>query len=226
MAVILVMDKNESNPRLVAWCKIVAGLAAVSAIMVGALVLVGWWRDVLVLKAVAPGWAAMKANTAAGFVLAGLALALLRTESPGSWLQRIGQALAGGVALLGLLTLVEHLGGWDLGIDDRLFPDDAVTAHPGRMALPTAFNFLCLGLALALLDRITWRDVWPTQFLILPILLLSFLVMIVYLYSAPGPDRSLPFATVALHTAVTFALLGVGVLCARPERGWMQGNRI
>jgi hypothetical protein len=58
----------------------------------------------------------MKANSALGLVCAGAALWLLAPAEQGlrRWL---GRALAAIVLLIGVLTLAEHLVGFDLGID-------------------------------------------------------------------------------------------------------------
>jgi hypothetical protein len=56
-------------------------------VLVGSLVLLGWTLDFVPLKSVLPGWVPMPANTALAFVLAGVALMLVRMEpaqSPGA----------------------------------------------------------------------------------------------------------------------------------------------
>ena len=132
-----------SAPRLA------GGLAAV----VGGAVLIGWAFDLAPLKSPLPASVSMKANTALGFVLAGLALlsccatSAARPTLPGR-LARLG-ALA--VALIGLLTLGEYVSGASLGIDQLLFVEPggtAGTSHPGRMAPETGLCFALLGLAL------------------------------------------------------------------------------
>src|SRR5260221_9281841 len=50
-----------------------AGTAAI-AITVGTLVFIGWWLHIPALTSVVPGLVTMKPNTAACFLLAGLAL--------------------------------------------------------------------------------------------------------------------------------------------------------
>src|SRR4029453_15045015 len=98
-----------------------------------------------------------KPNTAAGFVLLGVALACSR--HPG------GGCASVGVTLLGLATLAEYAGGLNLGIDQILFAEDpwSEATYPGRMGLNTALSFTFLGGAL-LLSR---RAAWPSQLLAL-----------------------------------------------------------
>ena len=57
-----------------------AAWSAIVAVLVGAMVLVGWTFDVAVLKSV-PGWVAMKANAAICFILTGIALLLIAAPS-------------------------------------------------------------------------------------------------------------------------------------------------
>ncbi len=198
--------------------------AALTVMAVGLLVLIGWWLDVTALKSIVPGLAMMKFNTALGFLLAGLALWWLRAEPSGQRRRYAGQACAALVALLGLLTLAEHLGGWDLGIDNRLFAEPAATSktlEPGRMAPVTAFNFLGCGLALLLLDWITRRGRRPAQFIVLLPLVGSYVALIGYLYDVEALYAVTPYSSMALHTAAAFVVLGAGILWARPEHGWM-----
>jgi cytochrome bd-type quinol oxidase subunit 2 len=60
-------------------------IASVFSIVVGAVVLFGWTLDITALKSVLPNFVTMKANTALGFVLAGLSLWLLQEGEVRSW---------------------------------------------------------------------------------------------------------------------------------------------
>jgi PAS domain S-box-containing protein len=70
---------------------------------------------------------------------------------------RTARVLGGVAALLGGLTLLQHLTGADLGID-RLFFDPyratSVTGHPGRMAPNTSTAILAAGLGVVLRGRV------------------------------------------------------------------------
>src|SRR6187200_301669 len=84
---------------------------------VGAIVLVGWALDLEALRSFGAD-INVKASTAAGLLLSGFALALVRARSVAA---RIAGLAAGVlVALLGAATLSQHLAGWDLGIDQVL----------------------------------------------------------------------------------------------------------
>jgi two-component system sensor histidine kinase/response regulator len=206
--------------------RLAAGAAAiaVTVVLLGTLVLAGWWLDIAALKSVLPQWVTMKPNTAVGFLLAGTALWLQRREAQSQRSRRAGQACAAAVALLGLITLTEILGGRDFGIDNLLFAE-AVTAFqtraPGQMSPASAFNFLFSGLALLLLDAETRRGLRPAQWLMLPPLAISFLAVTGYVYDAEGLYHVPAFTSIALHSALAFSLLGLGLFWVRPNRGLM-----
>jgi PAS domain S-box-containing protein len=200
--------------------------ASTIAILVGCSVLLGWTLDVDVLKRILPGLVAMNPATAIAFILVGVSLLLMQPQNTASRLRRIAQGLAFAVALVGLIKLIGILSGWDVGIDQLLFREKleseaAVTGIPNRMAPNTALNFFLLGLALLLLDRQTRHGRWPAQYLILATTVLSFLAIIGYAYGAKSFYGVASFIPMALHTALTFLVLSVGILCARVDRGLM-----
>ncbi len=215
-------------------------LASVGTVLVGTLVLAGWALDVQLLKSLDPGWVTMKANTAVAFVLVGLSLWLVTDrarEEHRNVGRRVGQACALVAGLIGLLTLFEYGLGWNLGIDQLLFHDPATavaTSDPGRMAPATAFNFLLVGSALALLDvelRPTWR---PAAFLVVIAALVCSVDFVGYLYgesnlTSASPDTRVALTRMALHTSLTFLVLTAGIILARPERGLLatlSGNGV
>ncbi len=204
--------------------RVADGCALLTA-AVGLLAVAGWLLGIDPLKRVLPGLAAMKFNTALGFVLAGSGL---------RWRKRVPVRFALGalVALIGALSLAEHLAGLDLRIDqffvrDILAPQEAAFP-PGRMALSTALCFLLLGIgllgsggALRRLDRDPTQSVgvsryvgYATELLALVATVIGGLSLVafptgaVYLRQLPG------FVSMALPTAAAFVVLGVGILCA------------
>jgi PAS domain S-box-containing protein len=191
-------------------------------IVVGFLVLVGWLLDISVLKSILPGLATMKANTALAFMLGGLSLWLAHPRTENQRIELIAKGCAAFTVLLGLLTLVEYVSGWDLGIDQLLFKDTLTpeNLYPGRMSPVTALNFCLLGFSLCLLDRHQYR--WPVEGFSIIAILISMLALSGYAYGVSSLYHFLPYSPTAIHTALTFSILGLGILLARPERGMMK----
>jgi PAS domain S-box-containing protein len=197
--------------------------AAILVIAVGGTVLVGWIFDVPGLKSVLPGFVTMKANTAVGFVLAGLSLAMLGCAGRSVWMRRLSQALAGATALLGLFTLSQCLFGWDLGIDRLLFSEPAGTVgtvSAGRMDHATAIDFLLLGIALVLAGF--RRTILAAQRVALLAGLIGLLALMGYLYGAPNLYGIGRYAQMSVHTGAAFFILSLGVLLAHPADGLMR----
>jgi len=213
----------SAHPRRRAAFHVLSFSAGTIPILVGSLVLVGWVSGNTALIRLGPGLATMKANTALAFVLTGLAVWGAVPDDPSRLWQRGGQIGALLVTMLGGLTLTEYLVGWDLHIDQLLVADRltlVTAAVPGRMAPATSFNFLLLGVALLLLG--SHRAIKTAQALILVALSSATLALIGYAYGVASLYRIVPFAWVAVHTAATFIVVGVGVLAARPAHGVMR----
>lgn len=185
----------------------------------GGVVLAGWALDVPVLKSISPGLLTMKPNTAIGFVLAGISLWLRDRRGERATPSRvIGRACAGVTVLIGALTLAEHLGKWDLGIDCLMFQDAGAigTSPPGRMCPASSLVLVLLGAALLLLDG---KRRVPSQVLALTAGLIAGVALVGYVFGAPSLYSFAPYHVVALHTAGGGLLLSMGVLGAQPERG-------
>ncbi|MEZ4452291.1 MAG: response regulator [Nannocystaceae bacterium] len=186
----------------------------------GALVLIGWIADVAVLKTLLPNRASMKANTAACFVLTGLAL-VLSARGGGRARLRGARALLLIVAAIGVVTIVDYAAGTASGLDRLLFvepPGAPLTPYPGRMGLNTALAFVLLAAAIAAttarrraLDRLA-------EALATGAMLLTVLAGLAYLYAVPvETDFLLGQAQMAVHTSTLFLVLGAGALASAPE---------
>ena len=143
------------DPWIALSLQTISRICGVVVIVTGAMVLVGWARDIERLKSILSSGVAMKPNAAVCLVLAGLALWLLQVARPATVRHRLARLLAMAVTLMAGLTLLEHLSGWNLGIDQALFqerPGAPGTASPGRMGPLTAFCLVLLGTSLGLVD--------------------------------------------------------------------------
>ena len=201
-------------------CRSLSRAAATAATALGTLVLVGWALDLPVLKALVPGLATMKPNTALCFVLGGIALGLRvtpRDSMATRWIAQLGGAV---VLVIGVATLAEYVFHVDLALDALLFrePHPALgSPYPERMSQATALSFTCAGAALAWLDA--RRAQAATQALALVVALVSLTALVGYAYGVRALYAVDPFSSVALHTALGLGALAIGILCARPDRG-------
>jgi PAS domain S-box-containing protein len=186
-------------------------LAGAGVAALGVMVLLGWLFDVDWLKSVLPGLPTMKANTALGFLLSGVAL-LLRGRFP-----RLSLLCTGLVYAVVGLTVAEYATGLDFGLDQLFFRDvlDEHTLHPGRMASATALCFVLCSASLLMLDIPRGR--WTQQTFALATGLFGLTGLLGYLYDVKQLYQFTGVASMALHTALGFVVLSVGLLFARMD---------
>jgi PAS domain S-box-containing protein len=203
-------------------CLQIARGASLLAFLIGLSVLGAWIFGFRPLLTVLPGFVAMKPNTAVALCFGGLSLFLFTWPVMGAnrILIKFSTAFAGAVAVIGILTLLEYVTGFNLGIDELLFRDHFSSGAPGRMAPITGFNFVCLGLALGLL-RFPKRTDW-VHALAGCAALTSFFAIVGYMYRVKSLYQSGNFTAVALHTAVAFLALCIGLACSTSRHGFMQ----
>jgi PAS domain S-box-containing protein len=214
-----------SDPDVVRALNRFVAFASLLSLAVGLLGLIGWILDIAVFKSVIPGQVIIKPNAAIALALCGMSLWLLRstpTRSPTGLQKRAGQALASMVALVGLLSVLEHVGGWDLGIDQLVFRDENPweafgSVRPGLIAPITALDFLLLGLALVWLDwTIAYRSrrYQPAQLLAFVANACAIVGLLDFLI---GSHTS--YTHIALQTALTLFVLSFAVATARTDSG-------
>jgi len=193
-----------------------ARFAATLTIVIALTALTGWVFGVQGLTSIIPGAVEMKVNTAIALAACGIALLILADQAPVQ-LDRAAQLLATAVALVGLATLYEYLAGSNLNIDELLMKDHAhrFNVFSGRMSPFSAAAFVAIGTALAAMPHKSFKRlskagaVFAVTAAIFPLL--------GYLWNAGElvTDSWLP--PVALNTAVSFLLLGFGILLS-PRR--------
>jgi signal transduction histidine kinase len=192
--------------------------ASIFAIAAGYHVFLGWVFDIDILKSPWVTFSTMKANSAICSMLAGLALYFLQTQRPvpPEHKNLIVRVCAGLTATIALLSLAEYIFGFDLGVDEFLFPQTnrEGSVHPGRMSVMSAFAFSMIGIGLLLVDS-------PRRYVVADTLALvsaaiSLLAIASYMYQAAAFEGQMP-----LYGAVVLLLISVGMLCARADRGVM-----
>ncbi|HEY9850650.1 MAG TPA: methyl-accepting chemotaxis protein [Leptolyngbyaceae cyanobacterium] len=219
--------------------------ASIITIAIGCIVIVGWIFNIASLKSILPGLVTMKANTAIGLVLAGTSLWMWHqsqkkinrkkrrgeiekflssfpSQTTISPQEKWAMICAIAVFTIGLLTLLQYIFGWNFGIDELLFKDARTavgTASPGRMGANTAVNFVLLGTALFLLLKKTKYQL--AQTLTIAASFVAFVGLLGYIYSVRSLYGIGSYTQMALHTAVAFLILCIGILFSRPEQGLM-----
>ncbi len=193
---------------------------SVLAVAFGLWVLTGWTLHSQIVKSILPGQVAVKVNTAVCFILVGFALWVLRRDEAGvapGWklAAKIAAVIAG---IVGLLSLLECLWGWDLGIDQLLFAAGAEdilgSLRPGLMSPITALDFLLLGPALLLLDAKTKFGRWGAQLLPCCAALASMFGILDFVL-----DPTTTHTYISPITASALFLLSFGLMFARPQSG-------
>ena len=179
--------------------------------------LVGWTFDLDRLKTIVPGLIAMNPLTAICFELLAAAL-WLRVNAVTARQQRISTGMALVVAVIGGLKLGSYIIGVEIPIDRLLFAD---VVGNNRLSPNTAFCFLLSGSALAGIGRASAGTFWPAQAATLVVATVSLVTLIGYSFGATSLYQMASFAPMAVHTAVAFGVLAIGILLALPERGVM-----
>jgi signal transduction histidine kinase len=182
-------------------------------------VLAGWAFDLALLKGLG-GAITMKANAAVALFASGIALFSINSTRPARrTLGRIGASVA---ALLGSLTLSEHLFGWNLGIDEFLVreaPGAAATTSPGRMGPNASLSLTLAGIAVWSLYRGSARAIALAQLLGACIATLALIPLVGYLYGATQLYAIARYTGIAIHTGIALLILGIGIVAAYPTTG-------
>lgn len=194
--------------------------AGLVSILVGIIVLIGWYFDLTLLKSFFPNYPEMKANTAVCFLFLGISLFFLDFKQ-----RKIVIFFALCTFGISFLTLMEFLFHINLGIDEFIFmdvPAPTFTVIPGRMSIVTAINFFLLSTATLLKDAgIRYK---LSDSLSLLAFFNSFFAIIAFIV---GINQSynlkyINFTPVALNTAILFIFLSTGILYKSISFGYLK----
>jgi PAS domain S-box-containing protein len=202
----------------------VAAGAGAFSLVVGILVLLGWAVDSISLKSLVPAFISMKPNTALGFVLIGGALWFSSSQTRARFAPWLAQGSAFVVMVIGVLTTLEYLLGWNPGFDQWLFqesPNTSGPGFPGRMGLNTALCFSLFGIALLLSTSTGDTGSYLREGLTFGGVLLAFIALLGYLYQEKRLYGIGQYSSMALHTSLTLLVIGIGILFLHPDRGGM-----
>jgi PAS domain S-box-containing protein len=200
-----------------------AHTAAAVAIVLPLAVLLCWTYDHRLLSDLHPSFNAVKPQSLLSLLLCGIALRL-QLDPPFTVLRRRTAQACGLLACLSAaLVLSEHLFAFDFGSDEWFFtrPETPGDPDPERTAPPTAFAILLLGSALWRLDGTPIGRHDPAQYGALLGGMVGGVALVGYLYEVQSLYKVGTFSSISLLTGMLLAAVGLGILCARPEKGFM-----
>jgi signal transduction histidine kinase len=212
----------QRQSRAVAAFELVPVVAGGFVVVVGVLVLIGWWRDIDALRTIIPGLIPMIPNTAVAAILGGTGLILAMRTERDERIRTAARWFAGALTTLGVLFFFERVTGLGLGIDTLLFGNDPHLMEwlpPGRPAINSTIVMMVDGIALLLVDTYTRRGRRPTEALATIGVLISFTAILGYVYSVRQLYSFGPRTGMALLTAIMLVVLSLGILFVRPARG-------
>jgi len=197
---------------------VVPKAASSLGLAVSSLVLLGWTFNIPILQSILPGQPQMVPHTAVAFILASLSLGTLKNKTV------VSTVCALAVILIAVLTISEYVSGRDLGFDKLLFSrrlQISEQSFPGRPSPHTAVDFLLIAGAL-LLSRAAGKTYRVAQGLALSAALIASMVLVGYIYDVAFLYSISSHTGMALHTALIFIALSLGILFAHPEQRLMS----
>ncbi len=199
---------------------VTAGLST----MLGVVVLFGWYTHNITFIQVLPSFVPMQYNTALGFLICGLGGLLISFKY-----KRLAILCGSLAATIGIFTLIEYTFGVNLHID-QLMMEHYVTvksSHPGRMAPNTALCFGLTGFAILFMSNLI-----KTKHQYLTIGILGALIIALGIVAFTGYLSNVEKAygwgnltRMAVHTALGFVALGIGILAYSWHKGIFEENR-
>lgn len=128
------------------------------------------------------------------------------------------------VLVIGLVTLLENMLGWNARIDQLLAKgplQSLGTTAPNRMGTPASAGLALFGSALLLLIGGHRRRLCLAQALAAGLCLLALLGVMGFSYGAEELYAVVRWTAIAWPTALCLFVLGAGLLCTRPTEGLM-----
>lgn len=189
---------------------------------IGCAVLIGWFRDIEVLRGLSPRFVSMKPSAAVAFMCLGVALlfASMRRRAVTdalSWLLQLS------VLALGVATLVEYASNVDLGIERWLVPavrNDLQTSLLDATSVLAGLCFVLLPIALSAERSRSAGGRAIARAVATCVGIVGLLALLGYVYGAPVLYQPIPqSAAIPVHAALAFMLLAAGVVALQPQYG-------
>lgn len=210
----------ETQTRFSAPFEIIPKAVSSLGVCVSGLVLLGWTLNLPILQSILPGQPQMVPLTAVAFILASFSLGALKQNKQSI----VSGACALIVILIAVVTIGEYVARLDTGLDRLLFSQKLELtdrSFPGRPSPHTAIDLLLIACAL-LLSRRVGKTYRVAQGLALTAALIASLALVGYIYDVAFLYSISSHTGMALHTALIFIALSLGILFIHPEQQLMS----
>lgn len=192
----------------------------ISTILIGLVVIIGWWSKLNILVQLSPTGVPMKFNTAICLILGGLGLLSYCQKKI---LLRNSLILFFGTLLIFIsgFTLSQDIFVINFGIDELFSADWTTEIFPGRMSQSTSTSIIMLGFLFVLLpfEKYTFSIFW--------IMLISLFLLIIGIFALSGYIFNLHalydwsnFRPMALPTCLGILFLNVGLWLSWRQEEW------
>ncbi len=215
---------KKLNEKTISLLKHFSKISSILIAIFGFLMLLGWVFNISIFESPGPNFSTVKSDLALCFVLIGLSLFLIQTKIINKHNQKIINILAVIVVLIGVLTLIEYIFSFNLGIDQIMFkeaPGAIDTLYPNRMEFIAALNISLIGATILLLNRRIEKH-GPAQYLGIVVGILSLMAFMGYIYNISNQYMDYNYTETAIYAAILFLLVSSSVLFTHPDKGIMQ----
>jgi PAS domain S-box-containing protein len=213
------------NRDSINWYEYISDKLSILIIFLGIIFFLGWLLNINVLISPNSTFSSIKTNAVLGILLIGVSLWLLQRKRINKQNRRIAQILSFLAVLIGLLTFFEYAANINLGIDQFLFQDVSgaiYTSSPNRMAFTAAICLILAGIANISLDLEIKDKFRISQYISLIVALISFLALVGFSYNVLWLYYVSSSTGMAIYAAITFLMISLATLCARPDKGSMN----
>ena len=218
---LLAVPPKSDQRRLLRFFMLLPGVLGIAVAVIGLAELLGWFFGIGQPTEAESAGISMMPVAAVSFIIAGAALTIAqrRDSSSAKWVSR---GLAVIVAAIALFALFEYALSFapDLaGLWKQYFGGEYPFGDWERMAINTALAFTLFAQGLVFLDGDRQDDGLRSQLFATLALIIAFIALVGHIFSVREFYRFQLLSGMALSSAITFTLLGLGLLFSQLRRG-------
>lgn len=213
-----------TDPAKVRIFELIARAGGFLLMIVGVIVIAGWYLDIPRLRSFILDYPEMRATIAIAFICAGIYVQFAVKPPSYGWKRTVYSLIRTSMAFvvlsLGIFRAWLFVSGSSIDLDRMWFGFHTTqTSRADRLIPNTPFFFTMLGIAMVFLD-VSIKRIFYSQMLIIVAGLVTMPMALSYIYQInliPGTEFN-----AALPTLLSYVLLIVSLLCIRPTRQIMD----